>query len=187
MLGAPVIRSRRLVLPLLMVLGARTLSAITYVIPADRFEIERSSAIVVGRVLQSHVERAPQSGLETVTDVAVEEAIKGNPGFLVQLHVPGGVLGEEASLVPGAPSFTDGERVLLFLYRRDDGSFAVNDLQLGAFHFVQGMSEGLFVRDRPELVGWDPDGQVHEERPRSAERFLDYVRSVAGGEPASDA
>ena len=157
-------------------------------IPADRFEIERSSAIIVGRVLRSHVERVPQSGLETVTDVALEEAIKGNPGFFVQLHVPGGVLGEDVSLLPGAPSFTDGERVLLFLYRRGDGSFAVNDLQLGAFHFVQGVSgERLFLRDESELVGWDPDGRVHEERPRAAERFLDYVRSVARGELASGA
>src|SRR5438270_702394 len=180
------IRSCLVVLPLLVVLFARTLTAVTYVVPADRFEIERSTAIIVGRVLRSHVDRVPPSGLETVTDVALEEAIKGNPGFLVQIHVPGGVLGEEVSFLPGAPSFTDGERVLLFLYRRGDGSFVVNDLQLGAFHFVQGMSEGLFVRDRSELVGWDPDGQVHEERPRSAERFLDYVRSVAGGEPASD-
>jgi hypothetical protein len=167
---AAVIHPGRLLPALLVVLFSRDLTAITYVVPADRFEIERSSAIIVGRVLRSHVE-----SLETVTDVAVEEAIKGDPGFLVQVHVPGGVL--------GAPSFADGERVLLFLYRRADGSFAVNDLQLGAFHFV----EELLLRDESELVGWDPDGQVHEERPRSAERFLDYVRGVARGEAPSDA
>lgn len=176
------IRSGRLVVPLVIVLFARSMSAITYVVPSDRFEIERSSAVIVGRVLRSHVERVPESGLETVTDVALEEAIKGDPGFLVQLHVPGGVLGEEASLLPGAPSFADGERVLLFLYRRADGSFTVNDLQLGAFHFV----EGLLVRDESELVGWDPDGTIHQERPRVAERFLDYVRGVARGEVVSD-
>src|SRR6266550_3234444 len=170
-----VIRPSRLLPALLVVLFAPTLTAITFVVPADRFEIECSSAIVVGRVLRSHVEQVPQSGLETVTDVAVEEAIKGDPGFLVQVHVPDGVL--------GAPSFADGERVLLLLYRRGDGSFAVNDLQLGAFHFV----EGLLLRDEAELVGWDPDGRVHEEHPRSAERFLDYVRSVARGDVASGA
>jgi len=176
-----VIRSGRL-LPALLVLLAPALSAITWVVPADRFEIERSSAVIVGRVLRSHVERVPGSGIETVTDVALEEAIKGDPGFLVRLHVPGGVLGDEASLLPGAPSFTDGERVLLFLYRREDGSFAINDLQLGAFHFV----DGLFVRDESELVGWDPNGAVHMERPRSAERFLDYVRGVARGEGVAE-
>jgi len=163
-----VIRSFRFVPLLVTVLVAPALSAITYVVPADRFEIERSSAVIVGRVLRSHVES------ETITEVAVEEAIKGDPGFLAQIHVPRGVL--------GAPSFADGERVLLFLYRRADGSFVVNDLQLGAFHFV----DGLFVRDESELVGWDPDGKVHEERPRSAERFLAYVRGVARGEMVSD-
>jgi Ig-like domain CHU_C associated/Dual-action HEIGH metallo-peptidase len=175
-------RSFRLPLLLIAILCAPVLSAITYVVPADRFEIERSSAVIVGRVLRSHVERVPDIGVETVTDVALDEAIKGDPGFLVQLHVPGGVLGDDATLVPGAPSFSDGERVLLFLYRRADGSFAVNDLQLGAFHFVN----GLFVRDESELVGWDPDGSVHEERPRSAERFLDYVRGVVRGEAVAD-
>jgi len=163
-----VIRSFRFVPLLVTVLVAPALSAITYVVPADRFEIERSSAVIVGRVLRSHVES------ETITEVAVEEAIKGDPGFLAQIHVPRGVL--------GAPSFADGERVLLFLYRRADGSFVVNDLQLGAFHFV----DGLYVRDESELVGWDPDGKVHEERPRSAERFLAYVRGVARGEMVSD-
>jgi len=177
-----VLRSCRFVLPFVVVLLAQALSATTYVVPSDRIEIERSSAIIVGRVLRSHVERVPESGLETVTDVALEEAIKGDPGFLVQIHVPGGVLGDEASLLPGAPSFTDGERVLLFLYRRGDGSFAINDLQLGAFHFV----DELFVRDESELVGWDPDGRVHVERPRAAERFLEYVRSVTRGEVVSE-
>lgn len=169
-------------LAFLATLSAPTLNAITYVVPADRFEIERSSAIIAGRVLRSHVERSLDSGLETVTDVALEEAIKGDPGSLVQIHVPGGVVGEEGSLLPGAPSFVEGERVLLFLYQREDGSFAVNDLQLGAFHFV----EGLFVRDESELVGWDPDGRVHQERPRAAERFLAYVRGVTRGEAVSE-
>jgi hypothetical protein len=45
----------------------------------------------------------------------------------------------------------------------------------------------LILRDESELVGWDPDGRVHEERPRSAQRFLDYVRGVARGEAASAA
>ena len=60
-----VIRPSRLLPALLAVLFAPTLTAITFVVPADRFEIERSSAIVVGRVLRSHVEQVPQSGLET--------------------------------------------------------------------------------------------------------------------------
>lgn len=167
------IRSRTLVLALFGLLLAPNLSAITYVVPADRFEIERSSAIILGRVLRSHVERFPESGPEVVTDVALEEAIRGNPESLVQIHVPS---------VPGAPSFAEGERVLLLLYQREDGSFAVNDLQLGAFHFV----EELFVRDESELVGWDPGGRIHEERPRAAERFLAYVRGVARGEVTSD-
>ena len=101
--------------------AARTLFAVSYVVPTDRFEIERSSAIIVGRVLSSHVERSPQFGIETVTEVVLEQGLKGNVGTVVQIHEPGGVLGDEARLIPGVPDFTDGDRVLLFLYQRRNG------------------------------------------------------------------
>jgi len=159
-----------------ILLFARSLAAITYVVPSDRFEIERSGTIIVARVLQSHVEKTAL-GLETVTEVALEESIKGRAGSLVRVHVPGGALDGEETLVPGAPSFIDGERVLLLLDQREDGSFVINDLALGAFHFVR----DLVLRDESELVGWDPDGRPHEEHPRLANRFLDYVRNVTRG------
>ena len=78
--------------------------AITYIVPPDRFEIERAGAIVVGRVLGSHVE-ASRFGIETVTSIALEEAIKGNPASVVQIHTPGGTLDGETRLVPGVPTF----------------------------------------------------------------------------------
>lgn len=162
--------------------AARTALAVSYVVPADRFEIERSSAIVVGRVLGSHVERSPRFGIETVTDVVLEECIKGNAGTLVQIHEPGGVLDDEAFLIPGVPSFTDGDRVLLFLYQRDNGDYTVNDLQLGSFRFAK----DLIVRDEAELNGWDLDGSVHRERHRAAEPFLNYIRGVVRGETMAE-
>ncbi|HEY4642353.1 MAG TPA: hypothetical protein VII75_13485, partial [Thermoanaerobaculia bacterium] len=44
--------------------------AITYIVPRDRFEIERASAIVVGHVVGSHAEES-RFGIETVTSIAL--------------------------------------------------------------------------------------------------------------------
>jgi hypothetical protein len=156
--------------------------AITYIVPPDRFEIERATAIVVGRVLGSHSELS-RFGIETVTTIALEEAIKGNPGSVVDIHTPGGTLDGETRVVPGVPALADGERVLLFLYQRDDGAYTISDLGLGTFRFVRdAIGRDLAVRSDADIEGWDAGGKVHVEPRRSAERFLNFVRGVARGE-----
>lgn len=172
---------------LLFVLGVAPLLAVSYVVPKDRFEIDRSNAIIVGRVLGSHVENAPRFGIETVTDVVLEEAIKGIVGSVIRIHEPGGVMDDEARVIPGIPAFTKGDRVLLFLYQRDDGEFCVNDLQLGSFHFVKDvLGRDLVLRNESEVNGWDIDGSVHREGHRGAEAFIDYIRAVVRGEIAGE-
>ena len=160
--------------------------AITYIVPPDRFEIERAGAIVVGRVLGTHVE-STRFGIETVTSIAIEEAIKGNPGNAVQVHTPGGTFDGETRFVPGLPAFTDGERVLLLLQQRDDGSYVISDLGLGTFRFVRDTNgRELVIRNEADVEGWDIRGSVYVEQQRSAERFLDYVRGVARGEVVAE-
>jgi hypothetical protein len=134
--------------------------AITYIVPPDRFEIERASAIVVGRVLGSRVE-ASRFGIETVTSIAVEEAFKAIAASIVEVRVPGGTLDGESRVVPGVPDFTDGERVLLLLYQRDDGAYVISDLGLGTFRFT---GDALV---RNDVEGWDA-----------------YVRAVVHGDAA---
>jgi hypothetical protein len=176
--------------PLLSLLFAFTIAApafaVTYVVPADRFEIERAAAIITGRVLGSRVENG-RYGIETVTSIALEEALKGNAQSVIDVHEPGGVLGDAIRLIPGVPTFADGDRVLLLLYQREDGSYTVSDMQLGAFRFAQDVAgRELAVRNEAELDGWDPDGRVHQEQHRAAEPFLSYVRKVVRGEAASE-
>ena len=159
--------------------------AITYIVPPDRFEIERATAIVVGRVAGSRVE-VSRFGIETVTTIAVEEAIKGETDRVVDVHTPGGTLGDETRLIPGVPVFADGERVLLLLFQRGDGAYVISDLGLGTFRFVRdAIGRELAVRNDAEVEGWDARGSVHVEQQRSADRFLDYVRGVVRGEDVS--
>jgi hypothetical protein len=178
----------RLPLLLLSLSGVLTpLFAVSYVVPPDRFEIERSTAIITGRVLGSRVEKSERFGIETVTAVVVEESIKGEAGPVVEIHEPGGLFGNEARLIVGVPQFTDGDRVLLFLYQREGGDYAVNDLQLGSFRFAKNVADQeLVVREESEL-SWEVNGTPHLERHRAAAAFLDYVRAVARGETAAAA
>lgn len=177
----------RLTVSLLLAFGIATQTlAVTYIVPTDRFEIERASAIIVGRVLGSHVEES-RYGIETVTDIALEEAIKGNAGNVVRIHEPGGVLGGETRIVPGVPEFADGDRVLLFLFQRDDGQYVVSDLQLGSFRFAKDSAgRELVIRNESEIEGWDPGGKPHRELHRAAEPFLDYVRGVVRGDAVAE-
>jgi hypothetical protein len=156
--------------------------AITYIVPPDRFEIERASAIVVGHVLGAHAE-ASRFGIETVTSIGVEEAIKGDPGSVVAVHTPGGTLDRESRIVPGVPTFADGERVLLLLFQREDGAYTISDLGLGTFRFVRDVAgRELALRNAADIEGWDAGGKVHVEQPRSAERFLNFIRGVVRGD-----
>ena len=157
---------------IVLAIAARSF-AVTYIVPPDRFEIERASAIIIGRVLGSHVERSP-FGIETVTAIALEEAIKGNADNVIDVHEPGGVLDGEMRLVPGVPTFADGERVLLLLYQRDDGTYTISDMQLGSFHFVR----DLLIRNESEIEVWDGHGNPYQEPQRSAEPFLSYLRGI---------
>jgi hypothetical protein len=183
-IGGVMVKRGFLAALLLLLVVAQGFAA-SYVVPTDRFEIERSHAIVVGHVLSSHVEKSPQFGIETVTDVIVEEAIKGDAGFVIQIHELGGAIGDEARLIPGMPRFTDGDRMLLFLHQRGNGEYAVNDLALGAFRFTEGIDgENLLIRDESELKGRNIDGTEHKEMHRSAAKFLDYIRSIVRSEPA---
>ncbi|HXH90145.1 MAG TPA: hypothetical protein VNN25_01085 [Thermoanaerobaculia bacterium] len=161
--------------------------AVTYVVPADRVEVERSNAIIVGRVLRSHVERSPQFGIETVTDVVLEETVKGSVESLFQIHEPGGVLDDQAYVIPGVPAFIVGDRVLLFLYQRENGEYTVNDFELGSFHFTKDAAgRELVIRNESEVNGWDLDGTPHKEPHRAAQQFINYIRGIVRGEEVGE-
>ncbi|MBV9494028.1 MAG: hypothetical protein JOZ54_07260, partial [Acidobacteria bacterium] len=63
-----------------------------------------------------------------------------------------------------------------------DGNWRVRDLVLGKFRFATDkLGRRLAVRDEGEIVGWDSQGNTFEERRRSADEFLDFVRKEANG------
>jgi hypothetical protein len=180
-------RTLRLSLLFLLALCARPLFCATYVVPDDRGLVSLARAIVSGSVTGTHVRRGPTGRIETVFTVAVDEWLKGGAdSAAVEVVLPGGRIGDEGLTVPGVPSFTRGERVLLFLTKTGRGDWTDDwttwAFALGAFH-----ADGRGLLTRGEVFGWTVDGARHEERSRLERPFVEYVRAVIRGEdvPAS--
>jgi hypothetical protein len=154
--------------------------------------IGRADVIVIARALHSHAQRS-DSGIETVTVFAIEDVLKGDTTLADGLRVrsPGGLIeGKnheiEAEIIPGAPSFVDGEPVLLFLKSLPSGDYATADLGLGFFQFAtDNLGHRVIVRAASEITGWNPDGSVFEEPHRDVDRFLSFIRNTVNRRPAA--
>ncbi len=149
----------------------------TYVPMSDAALVDQSPAVVIGTVFES---RALSADSSTHTRIAVTAVLKGGalPSPLV-VRVPGFVGETESLLVPGAPRFAAGERVLLFLAPRRDGTWAIVQFLLGAFHQIERDGRRLAVRDLAGSVALG--GANGQEPPRDLERFADWIRSRARG------
>ena len=101
-----------------LLLAAAPAAAATFVATSVE-EVTRSSEAVVRGVVVARAARATADG-RIVTDVelAVTSTWKGAPAGAVRLVVPGGSLGSVALAVDAAPTFEDGEEVVVFLARR---------------------------------------------------------------------
>jgi len=163
------------------------LRAATFVVPNDDNLVSVSDSIVVGTVIDTYARRAGEGLIQTVTEVAIEETIKGGSAArVVRIVEWGGHLGSEWMTQSGAPQYTRGERVLLFLDRTGNASeWHTWGLALGAFRFERDLDGTALLTRQSEIFGFDEDGSEHVERPRLEKPFLDFVRAEARGEKAS--
>ncbi|HEV7570805.1 MAG TPA: M57 family metalloprotease [Thermoanaerobaculia bacterium] len=178
-------RARSLVFLILFASGAR---AATFIVPSDRALVTASKAIVVATAGTSHGRRAPGGWIETVTELRVEEAIKGPvvAGESIRVTELGGMVGDIGYIVAGSPKYAEGESVLLFLETNDRGEWVAKNMAVGKFEYADDVrGRRLLVRDETEIVGWETDGQVHREPVRLEDAFLNFVRGTADGRDAA--
>jgi cell division septation protein DedD len=100
-----------------------------------------SEVVVIGTVKQLTGVRSRRGEIVTLVQLTVEQVLKGavvDP--VITLKEDGGEVGGEREVIFGVPSFQLGERVLLFLTVRPDGSLRTNHLSLGKFHIEVGAS-----------------------------------------------
>jgi len=131
------------------------LLATTILGPADVEALTASAdAVVHGRVLGLRSHPGSQGGLIfTEASIAPIGWWKGTGGLQpIAVRVEGGTIGDIGQAVSGAPSFTPGDEVVLFLRRIATGLYDVHRLGLGKFLVRPGAGGRLrATRDRTQL------------------------------------
>lgn len=169
------------------VLSAGSIGATT-LIPAGVGELSRDArAIVLGRVVAVEARwTADRRGIETLVTLEADTYLKGAFGSSVQFLVPGGELGRFQNIVVGAPRFTPGERVIVFLGARGPSIPFVLGLSQGLFRVV--LDDRAWVVTPPALlaaggvvtpiVRGDPG-----RRPMALDEFARQIKTLAESQP----
>jgi hypothetical protein len=107
----------------------------TTVIPADITQLSRDAiAIVRGQVTDvSPTWTGDRRSIETLVTLEPVAYLKGELGPTVQFRIPGGRIGRFQSVTLGAPLFTVGQHVIVFLGARGP-----------SIPYVLGLNQGLF-------------------------------------------
>src|SRR6185436_2444705 len=127
----------------------------TVVLPIEFRELVTSSAVIVhGRVTDARSAFVDdRRAVDTFITVAVYEYFKGNLGAHVTFRVPGGQIGRYKTVFVGAPEFTEGDEVVVFLKTPVGGVPFVTGLSQGAFRVLPDSRTGRRVVTTPIIVG----------------------------------
>jgi hypothetical protein len=111
----------------------------TVVLPASVSDIVTGSETIVhGRVIDVRSEMtASRRSIHTFVTVAVDQALKGSPGRTVIFRVPNGQVGRYRRVVIGAPEFSVGEEVLVFLHGTPPAIPTLFGLSQGVYRVTQ--------------------------------------------------
>jgi PKD repeat protein len=185
------IRSIVIIAAVLIVLIGAPLTATTLVLASDGRMVDRSDLVVIGRVTGAEAVESTR-GVWTLSEIAVEQTLKGTPGNAITISEPGGSTGSRLTVVFGAPRYAPGERVLVFLVRDESGTYRTMDMIAGKF--TEGTTEdgrGLWVRELGALgVRVIENGsavEAHSRQPegRVAGEMEAFIRARASGTPAA--
>jgi hypothetical protein len=164
---------------LLLCLAALPVAATTYVMVSDEDLADQAQLIVSGQVAAVG---AAAVGAAPTTDylLAVDRVLKGEALDRIVVRVPGGrAAGDRFLKVWGAPELSLGERVLLFLAPRADGTYAPLHLMLGAFHETRMGDKTLAARDLEEAQALE--GGAKEDALRGFAPFAEWLADRAQG------
>lgn len=162
-------------------------AAATVLLPADfTTVVTGADLIVAGRVVDVRAQIADgQRTIESVVTLSVQAAVKGTTGSTVSFRVPNGQLGRYRRVTVGAPEFSEGDQVVVFLRGRGPAIPTLFGLSQGVYRVV---GEGAAAMVTPPAVlarGLAAERVVRGDparRPLALSAFLAQVRSVM--EPA---
>ena len=178
---------RPLVAAAVLLATAPVVSA-TVLLPGDLADLTRGAAAIVrGRVVEPRTEWVSgRRRVETIVTFSVDESFKGDFSGQVTVAVPGGVMGRYRSLMIGAPSFRQGEEVILFLGAKPPQLPYVLGLGQGVFRILRDARSGQTMVTPPALLADATDTVAvtrgdPSRRTVSLDEFSATLRSVVAG------
>ena len=175
---------RNRILTLLAVCLLAAPARATVLVPASLEELTRDARVIArGQVVAVEGRWTDdRRTIETLVTLEAESYMKGQMGTIVQFRVPGGTLGRYRNIVIGAPQFSVGQRVVVFL-----GAIGPQ------VPFILGLNQGVYrvnVTDAGEVLVSPPPimpgviGPVVRgsaaQRPAPLATFEREIRTLAG-------
>jgi hypothetical protein len=154
------------------------------ILPADlAMLVTGARAIVHGRVVAVEPRWLEgRRGIESLVTLRVEEYLKGNLGDEVTFKVPGGQMGPYRSFIVGAPTFSDGDEVVVFLNAQGPTIPWISGLNQGVFRVAENDSGVKMVLPGISLAPggeWRQAARGDPARRRMAYSvFADQVRTI---------
>jgi hypothetical protein len=129
-----------------LVLAAPALASLA--VPVSVEDLARSSdAVVRGRVVKLTARRSNDgSRIFTYAEVEPTAVWRGSAPARVTVVVPGGVVGDIGERVDGAPTFSEGEEVVLFVGKLGGHEFQVHGMAQGKFAVAKGQARPSLSR-----------------------------------------
>jgi hypothetical protein len=182
-------RTLTCLLAAVLLMPASAVHATVY-ISADLGELTTEArAIAYGRVIGLEAQWLEgRRSIETLVTIDVETYVKGDLGRTVTLRVPGGQMGPYRSVMLGAPTFVEGEQVVVFLAAAGPAIPHLVGLAQGVFRVRTDVATGARLVT-PEIVrmpgaaALEPVRVVRGDasrRPAPLAAFLQEVRALAG-------
>jgi hypothetical protein len=160
----------------------------TVLVPTELTGLARDAAAIVrGRVVTAQPSWADgRRRVETIVTLAVEESFKGGQAGQISFEVPGGVMGRYRSVLVGAPTFHEGEEVVVFLGAKPPALAYLVGLGQGVFRIVRDDGVATVVPipltaqpfDAGPVIKGDPS-----RRPLRLEAFSSALRAILAGAP----
>ena len=158
----------------------------TVLVPIEFRELVATAPVIVhGEVVAVHSDwSSGRRAVETFVTLHADEYLKGNLGSEFTLRVPGGRLGRYRTIMVGAPVFSRGDEVVLFLNTGAPAYPTIVGLSQGAFRVVAVPGSASRMVAPPAVMGLpgeDAQPVVRGDaarRPVGIEQFRTLVRQV---------
>jgi hypothetical protein len=124
-----------------------------------KFEDLASQASAVGRMRCVRTESHWKNGeIWTRTEFIVVEQNKGSLPQIVEVEMPGGIIGHLHARVEEVPAFTPGEDAYLFLWSAPNGTYRILGWSQGAFRIRKDSTAGveLVTQDSADAPLFNP-------------------------------